>query len=239
MSILHTSLKVSIGAICALSLLCLSYSSLSAAGTDPYVDYIKTSKDFKAVKQDKEWAYKAWPSWTYMPWYFQWGIGHGDAGGKFSKDMGYNGAFTNGNDNSYLDWINKNKLRFYNDHTAGKGDLLIRHKSDAEVKYIKEKVPGTGMRKSNINDALYKKLTGLMKKNIGAFKSSPYRSAYALDDEISWGSFVKPCMWRVTDDGPYRTWLKEIYGAGNAPKNPGWISYNNLRKTLDNSKLKD
>ncbi len=210
-----------------------------AESSDPYVNYINTSKDFKRVKQDKDWAYAAWPSWFYMPWYYQWTIGFTDKAADFCKENGYNGAFIDHGRAQNLDWINKHKLRFYNDHTAGKGDLLIRHYSNEEVEYLKKNLPGTGMRKVPINDSLFKKLSETINKNTSEIKKSPYRSAYALDDEISWGSFVRPSMWRITDDGTYRAWLKEIYGKNNAPANPGWISYNNIRKKLSTWKLKD
>ncbi|PCJ56527.1 MAG: beta-galactosidase [Planctomycetota bacterium] len=206
---------------------------------DPYEKYIKTSKDFKRVKQDKDWAYKAWPSWIYMPWYYKWGIGKNDAGGKFSKEMGYNGAFTDHNKRDYLPWINKYKLRFYNDHTAGKGDLLLYHKTKADKASLKKNLPGTGMRRRPVNDAMVSKLKGLLSDRINTLKSSPYRSAYSLDDEISWGSFVRPTMWKITSDKHYRVWLKEIYGEKNAPANPGWASYNSIRKNLKGWKLKD
>ncbi len=221
--------------LCAF-LLCFTTSAHAA---DAYENYVKSSKDFKRVKQDKDWAYKAWPSWIYMPWYYQWGIGQTDEGGKFCQEMGYNGAFTDHGNTKYLDWINKYKLRFYNDHTAGKGDLLLYHKKKKDVDSLKKNLPGTGMRRVPVNEALYKKLTGLMDKRIKGLKSSPYRSAYSLDDEISWGSFIRPTMWRITDDKVYREWLKEVYGASNAPANPGWIGYNNLRPKLKGWKLKD
>ena len=35
--------------------------------SDPYAKYVKTSRDFQPVKQDKEWCQQAFPSWTYMP----------------------------------------------------------------------------------------------------------------------------------------------------------------------------
>ena len=38
---------------------------------DPYETYVKTSVDFQRVKQDKDWAWKAWPVWTYMPWTYK------------------------------------------------------------------------------------------------------------------------------------------------------------------------
>ena len=62
---------------------------------DPYEKYIKTSKDFQPVKQDKAWALKAFPSWTFMPWYAEWPLGFDDAAGKFQLANGMNGSFTN------------------------------------------------------------------------------------------------------------------------------------------------
>lgn len=198
------------------------------AAEDPYEKYIKTSRDFKRVKQDKDWCYKAWPGWIYMPWYYRWTIGMNDAGGKFSVDHGYNGAFTDHGQTRWLEWINKYKLRFYNDHTAAKGFLHIRPKliNNKICAQVRDRV--TCM----INDATLEKLKGIMKPRIENLKGSPYRSAYSLDDEISWGGFVKPCMWRITDDATYRKWLKEVYGEKNAPANKGWISYNNILPKL-------
>ena len=59
---------------------------------------------------------------------------------------------------------------------------------------------GTGIRPVPLNAALGEKLRGYLRENIEAVKTSPFRSAYALDDEASWGHFVHPTMWRVTDD---------------------------------------
>lgn len=63
---------------------------------DSYERYVRTSKDFKRVKQDKAFAWKAWPGWTYMPWYHQWRIGFGEEGGRFSVDHGYDDALVDG-----------------------------------------------------------------------------------------------------------------------------------------------
>ena len=72
-----------------------------------------------------------------------------------------------------------------------------------------------------------------MKGAITGMKDSPNREAYALDDEISWGHFNNPCMWRVTDDkDAFPKWLDEIYGKGNAPKHPNWVSYNEFLPKL-------
>ena len=210
----------------------------ATAQDDAYENYVKTSKDFKPVKQDKDWALKAWPSWVYMPWSYKWGIGYDDQAGKWSQDNGYNGAFldhgrTVSNGVDKLAWINRHELRFYVDHIAGKGDLYLRGRGSG-------KLPTTGLRSIPVNDKMVRRLKNTIRRYIGNVKSSPWRSAYALDDEISWGSFVKPCMWRITDDRKaYEAWLKEIYGAANAPDHPGWISYNRVLPQLKSWAVKD
>src|SRR2546423_10175678 len=89
-------------------------SSHALAQTDPYEHYVKTSKDFRPVRQEKDWLLKAFPSWTYMPWTYQWTIGYNDDSGKWSVEHGYNGAFVDwgrvdaeGSKTGRLDWINK------------------------------------------------------------------------------------------------------------------------------------
>ena len=99
-------------------------------GTDPYEQYVKTSRDF-SVRQDKAWCYKAFPSWTYMPWTYQWTIGY-TTRRAVGLDHGYNGAFidrdgigADGSPTGRLDWINRFKLRFYVDHLADKRYLHL------------------------------------------------------------------------------------------------------------------
>ena len=197
---------------------------------DPYEKYINTSIDFKPVKQDKDWLLKAYPHWIFMPWYHQWTIGHDDAAGEFCKVSGFNGAFVDRGNSDYLPWIDKFQLRFYMDHTAGKGDL---HLWDGSIpKNHTADVHGTGVRVKPVNAAMKTKLEGIIKKSIEAVKSSPNRSAYALDDEISWGHFEHPCMWQATDDkAAYQAWLAEIYGPG-APKRANWIGYSEILPKL-------
>jgi hypothetical protein len=198
------------------------------AEDDPYEAYVKNSKDFKAVKQDPEWLAKGWPGWIYMPWYYQWKIGFNEEGGKFSIENGYNGAFVDHGDPKHLDWINQYKLRFYVDHTAGKGILYLRNSNQ-----LKPKDMSGARRPEPLNDATKSKLEGLIKQHIESVKSSPYRTAYGLDDEISWGSFVKPCFWQVTDDASaFPKWLEEVYGTGKAPKYGGWENYEAIRSKL-------
>jgi len=206
---------------------------------DPYEIYIKTSRDFKPVKQDKAWALKAFPSWTYMPWYANWSIGFNDAGGEFCQKVGINGAFVDHGDMSDAAWITKYNLRFYGDHTAGKGDLHMWDGGGA-MKPYQNQIHGTGVRIKPVNDAMKTKLEGVILRNISKMKVSPLRQAYALDDEISWGHFVHPCMWCVTDDASaYPAWLKSIYGEANVPQRNGWIDYNDILGKLPTLKVKD
>ena len=61
--------------LCLCAIAVLATCTLAQAA-DPYEDYMRTSPDFRPVKQEKAWALKAWPSWTYMPWTYQWTIGY-------------------------------------------------------------------------------------------------------------------------------------------------------------------
>jgi hypothetical protein len=201
--------------------------------TDNYEEYIKKSKDFKRVKQDKDWCYKAFPSWTLMPWYYQWSIGFTEDSGKFCKEFGFNGSFTDAGNASYLAWINTWQLRFYMDHTAGKGDLYIKESSKLKAKEFGSQRPVL------IDNTLGEKLKKVIKKNVQAVSGSPMRAAYALDDEISWGSFLKPCMWEITDRANYQAWLEEYYGKGKIPDRSKWVGYNDVRVKLDKWSLAD
>ena len=204
---------------------------------DPYEQYVKTSKDFRSVRQDKEWCYKAFPSWTYMPWTYQWTIGYDDASGDWSLAHGYNGAFIDRDEvaaenspTGRIDWINKFKLRFYVDHLAAKRYLHIWDGN--EMRSHAGAVHGTGVRTPPVDESMRKTLQDFIKRHITAVKDSPWRGAYALDDEISWGHFVHPAMWQVTDDASaYPNWLKEIYGSA-APRRDKWIAYNDIAPKL-------
>ena len=214
------------------------------AEPDPYEVYIRTSKDFQPVKQDKAWLLQAYPGWLYMPWTHEWTIGYTGNSGQWSVASGYNGAFvdwdridTGDSKTGRLDWINKFGLRFYVDHLAGKREL---HLWDGNIpKNSVSQVHGGGIRVNPVNDAMRGRLQKLIARHIAAVKSSPLRSAYALDDEVSWGHFVHPAMWCVTDDAAaYPAWLKEIYGP-NAPRRPKWITYENIRPKLAEWSIRD
>jgi len=226
-------------AMCGATMVAIGLGHGPARGQDdPYETYVKTSRDFQRVRQDKAWALKAWPSWTYMPWTYQWGIGYDEASGRWSLAHGYNGAFldhasTRVGGVDKLAWIHRFKLRFYNDHTAAKGYLYLKDRGGGRLHR-------PGLRSVPIDDALVVKLKGIVTERVNKLKGSPYRAAYALDDEISWGSFVKPCFWRLNEDrAAYERWLAEIYGDGNAPKHPGWVSYDTIRGKLKRWSVKD
>jgi len=217
----------------------MGFFGLEARGQqgDPYEDYVRHSEEFASVKQDKAWAGKAFPSWTFMPWTYQWTIGYTSESARWSRDHGYNGAFIDrddiaaeGSSTGRLDWINGNGFRFYMDHAAGKG--LLHLWDGNQVKPHLEELHGTGVRPVPLTEATRVKLQELLSKHIGAVKASPQRAAYALDDEVSWGHFVHPTMWRVSDDAAaYSRWLAQIYGA-KAPVRKQWIGYDDIRKQL-------
>ena len=232
------------------ALLMLAASGLPAlADTDPYEVYINTSKDFQPVNQDKDWCYESFPSWTYMPWTYQWTIGYTEASGDWSLANGYNGAFLDWG-NTWVDgvdklaWINQFGLRFYMDHTAAKRYL---HLWDGNQTPPYDELHSNGMRTKPVNEEMRATLQDYIQTHINNVISSPYRAAYALDDEISWGHFVHPTMWQITDEpGAYQSWLSEIYGPA-APSYSGWITYENIRgylptwkiRTFDASQLMD
>jgi hypothetical protein len=208
-----------------------------SADADPYMHYVRTSRDFQRVKQDRAWADRAYPGWIYMPWTYQWNIGYTDASGRLCRSRGINGAFLDGNGGApdspagKLAWIDRFHLRFYLDHTAGKGSLHLW--DGGKQKPHLPELHGAGVRPVPINAALRQKLQDVIRTNLVQVKTSPSRAAYALDDEASWGHFVHPTMWRITDDpNAYAAWLQEIYGAAAAPQRAGWVTYEAIRPQL-------
>jgi len=214
------------------------FAAPAAAQDDPYEHYVLTSRDFQRVRQDKDWCYAAFPSWTYMPWTYRWNIGYTEEAGQWAVTHGYNGAFvdrgridTPESKTGRLDWINQFQLRFYMDHTAAKGDLHLWD-GGGQMKPHAAQVHGNGVRIRPVNAAMLARLQGFINQHTSAVRSSPYRCAYALDDEVSWGHFVHPCMWCITDDpNVYPAWLHEIYG-DIAPQRTGWITYEDIRPKL-------
>jgi hypothetical protein len=105
--------------------LLFSMSRFALAGDDPYLQYVRRAPEFRPVAQDPAVMIGRWDTWIYMPWRHQWTIGTGDEGGRFCRDYGFNGGFTDHGEGP-LEWLQKWQLRFYNDHTASKGYLYLR-----------------------------------------------------------------------------------------------------------------
>ena len=205
--------------------------------TDPYERYVQNSEDFKSVKKIGFSKISNFPKWLYMPWTFQWNIGYTDSSGKWSVNNGYNGAFLDGNGGQpdsppgKLDWVDKYQLPFYVDHCAGKGSLHLW--DGGKQKPYQAELNGRGVRTVPLGAPLAIKLDGLIKNNLSQVVRSPFRAAYALDDETSWGYFVHPTMWQIVDDpNLYRRWLTEIYGAEDAPLREKWFTYDDIRLNL-------
>jgi hypothetical protein len=202
---------------------------------DPYRDYILSAPEFKPVRQDPAFLIGRWNTWIYMPWRYQWTIGTGDEGGRFCREYGFNGGFTD-HGQGPLEWLNRWNLRFYNDHTAGKGDLYL-HGSENSRNFQGNQRDPRAIRHGTdgprpIDAALRRKLRDRVTANIRSIQASRRRVAYALDDEISWGSFVIPLPWRLNaDDAAYQRWLDNYYGK-KAPK-AAFVTPDSILEQLD------
>lgn len=188
---------------------------------DPYRRYIETAPEFRPVRQDPRLLIGRWDTWLYMPWRYRWAVGTGEAGGRFCRAYGINGGFTD-HGQGPLDWLRRWGLRFYNDHTAGKGDLYLQGANDRSQLQADQRNPRAIRHGSDgprpLDEALWRRLRGRVATNVSRVKGSPLRVAYALDDEISWGAFVTPLPWRINgDDAAYQRWLDNYYG-GKGPR---------------------
>ena len=180
-----------------------------------YVDYLRQAPEFQSV--DQAMPLGRWDTWLYMPWRYRWTIGTGKEGGRFCRRYGINGGVTDHGEGPFA-WLERWGLRFYNDHTAGKGDLYLQPGS-----FETAARDGRALRPRPLDGALLAKLEETVTRRVRTVRTSPRRVAYALDDETSWGSFVRPFPWRVNaDDGAYARWLDNYYG-GKAPP-PRWVT---------------
>lgn len=210
-----------VGVMCLLGCCLAGAKPVPGQETDAYHRYIATAPEFRPVKQDPQVMIGRWTTWIYMPWRYQWTIGTGDEGGRFCQEFGINGGFTDHGDGPF-EWLEKWHLRFYNDHTAGKGFLYLRDANQRSKFQVYQRDARVVRRDAEgpkpLDDALFQKLTDLITARVGRLKQSPMRVAYALDDEISWGIFVVPLPWRVLDDdAAYQRWLDSYYG-GKGPQ---------------------
>ena len=206
---------------CLIACLLLVTVSALAADEDPYLTYVKHAPEFQPVRQDPGAWTNRWNTWVYMPWRFQWTIGTGDDGGQFCKDYGFAGGFTDHGDTHVLPWLEKWNLLFYNDHTAAKGYLYL-NVNPGKVKELMRDArairQGASKSMRPLDSAMLATVKKIVTGNVNGLKKSPVRIAYALDDEISNGSFVKPISWRMNDDdAAYEKWLGAYYGSTNHP----------------------
>ncbi|HUT32910.1 MAG TPA: beta-galactosidase trimerization domain-containing protein [Planctomycetota bacterium] len=191
----------------------LAFGASVLAAEDPYLAYVKSAPEFKPVRHDPKMLIGRWDTWIYMPWRYQWHIGTGDEGGQFSKDYGFNGGFADHGDTSVLPWLEKWHLLFYNDHTAAKGYLYLNRANWKPIQMDGKAIRFGANGPRPLDDAMLEKLKGIVTERVNGLKKSPMRAAYALDDEISWCSFVKPIPWRIHDnDADYEKWLVNYTG---------------------------
>ncbi|AGA29612.1 beta-galactosidase trimerization domain-containing protein [Singulisphaera acidiphila] len=191
------------------------------APADAYARYIETASEFRPVSRDPKVLAGRWNTWLYMPWRYRWSIGTGDAGGRFCRDYGINGGFTDHGEGP-LDWLARWELPFYNDHTAGKGDLYLRGAEKKANFQAYQRDPRAVRQGADgprpLDSDRLRQVRDRVTTNITRLRTSPQRVAYALDDEISWGALVTPLPWRLNDgDATYQRWLDTYYG-GKAPK---------------------
>ena len=199
-----------------LGLACLGMACARAEPAPPardsdrtYLDYLRQAPEYQPVKPV---AARRWDTWIYMPWRYQWTIGTGEEGGRLCRELGINGGMTDHGEGP-LDWLKRWNLRFYNDHTAGRGDLYLEPGGlDARLR------DPNAIRPRPLDPALNRKLEETVAERVRKLRGSPLRIAYALDDEASWGSFSRPAVWRINgDDGAYSRWLRRYYGADPPP----------------------
>ncbi len=222
----------------ARGLLALLACLMPAAGqeNDPYLRYLRDAPEFRPVRQDRDFLLGRWRTWVYMPWRYQWTIGTGDEGGAFCREFGFNGGFIDGTSHPRgrpsgdPAWHDKHDLLFYVDHLAGKGTLhLSPNRKDFEAKFRAEQ-RRVGDRLVPLDAERLAACRGLIDANVAAVKSSRRRVAYALDDEISWGSFVRPVVWWLDGDREgYAKWLRGIYG-GDPPHSPDLVTPDAVRR---------
>jgi hypothetical protein len=198
---------------------------------DPYYAYVTQAPEFQPVRGQP--GLGRWDTWLYMPWRYRWTIGTEEAGGRFCATYGIHGGVSD-NGRGPLPWLERYKLRFYNDHTAGKGDLHLN--GDGFERLARDP---RALRTRPLDGALLARLQGNLARAIPPLRASPLRVGYALDDETSWGSFVQPLPWRVNaDDAAYARWLGRYYGDAAVPGSPSaptprFITYDDVRGELD------
>lgn len=174
------------------------------ARADPYEEYVRTAPEFAPVRRV---APRGWDTWIYMPWRHRWSVGTGDPGGKFCRRNGINGGVID-HGRGPIEWLEAFDLRFYVDHAAGKGTLFLRGSNRAD-RWVAARADPRAVRPVPLDGKTLERARALLARNLEHVSKSPQRLAYALDDEVSWGTFLRPMCWRVHgDDAAYAVWLK-------------------------------
>ncbi len=145
----------------------------------PYFDYITHAPELQPVRPIS--GLRRWDTWLYMPWRYRWGIGTGEAGGRFCREHAIHGGVSDHAQGPFP-WLERFRLRFYNDHTAGKGDLHLE-----EDGFIRLARDAKAIRPRPLDGELLAKLQKLLGERVGTVRKSPLRVAYALGDETSPG----------------------------------------------------
>jgi hypothetical protein len=160
-------------------------------------------KDVEAIKIPEYWDH-----FTIMIWQ----LGHNakDKKAQYEK-VNLNAFHIDRSDKNLAAFSKENKWPFYVDHTASKGYL---HLGDKHFKTLDMKTGALQVRPNSLTDPVtIKTMKDLIKGNVEAAKDA-YPLAYALDDEVSTGSFSTPIE---VDTHPtsilkYRAFLKNLYG---------------------------
>lgn len=194
-----------------------------------YLAYVRQAPEFRRVRQDAAVTRGRWDTWLYMPWRYRWHIGTGRQGGEFCRNYGINGGVMD-HGMGPLDWLERWGLRFYNDHAAGKGSLFLMPQHLQRLG--NDLRDPRAVRPRPITPGLERELGSTIASNLARVRKSPLRVAYALDDEVSTGSFVRPIPWRLNaDDEAYERWLRTYYGG--RPPEARYVGPDEVRGELD------
>jgi hypothetical protein len=191
----------------------LTLGFIPSLSAEDFANYIRSSKDFQRVNQSPALLQAGrWDRWVLMPWRTQWGQDYTLELAERLKKSGHNGGMFD-RSSQYAEIHDVAGLLWYLDHAAGKGDLYLR-KQHASLEARRSPNRPVCLADPQVRDRLHRKL----QEAVGAAKEYRTRIAYALDDEVSWSSFTKPCKW---DNSPqsiadFQRWLVERYGQREA-----------------------
>ena len=150
---------------------------------------------------------KYWDHFLIMPWQFKTDVRKDKA---LYESVNLHGFHIDRRSDSLQAFARETKWLFYVDHAADKGYLKLNDKVASGIKKKKDII----VRPNSLADPqVISTVKSILKANILSAKGST-AVAYALDDEISLGSFCSPCE---VDGHPnsiagYRKFLEKMYG---------------------------